>query len=210
MRSKEEANDYRYFPDPDLLPLVIEQTTSTRARRDAGTAGPPRRRASSKPTAWVPSTMPACWPPARPGELLRSDGRGAATAGQARANWVMGELSAALNKRRPGGDRRAGQRRRNWPACCRIVDNTISGKIAKQVFEALWNGEGETAMRHRAGKGLKQITDTGAIEAVIDEVIAANPGAGRGVSRRQGQAVRLLRRPGDEAVQGQGQSRAGE
>ena len=90
-------------------------------------------------------------------------------------NWVMGELSAYLNK--------ADQDISDSPVSAemlaqllsRIKDNTISGSIAKQVFEALWNGEGESADAVIESKGLKQITDTGAIEAIVDEVIAANP-----------------------------------
>jgi len=91
------------------------------------------------------------------------------------ANWVMGELSGALN--RDGLEIGAGKVdvARLTGLLRRIVDNTISGKIAKEVFEAMWN-EGKDADTVIAEKGLKQITDTGAIEKAIDEVMAANPG----------------------------------
>ena len=86
----------------------------------------------------------------------------------------------------------------------RIADNTISGKIAKDVFEAMW-AEGKDADAIIESKGLKQITDTGAIEKAIDEVMAKNPGPARRLPLRQGQAVRLLRRPGHEGHRRQGQ-----
>jgi aspartyl-tRNA(Asn)/glutamyl-tRNA(Gln) amidotransferase subunit B len=91
------------------------------------------------------------------------------------ANWVTGELTAALNK--------GGQEIAQCPVSAemlggmikRIQDNTISGKIAKEVFDAMWNGEGDADTVIEA-RGLKQITDTGAIEAIIDDIIANNPG----------------------------------
>jgi aspartyl-tRNA(Asn)/glutamyl-tRNA(Gln) amidotransferase subunit B len=175
MRSKEEANDYRYFPDPDLLPLEIDADFIAAVR--ATLPELPDEKAARFATEFGLSVYDA-------GVLSASRELGAyfeavvAAAGAAHAklaaNWVMGELSSALNRDNLeiGGSRVA-------PAAlagllARIIDNTISGKIAKEVFEAMW-ADGSDADTIIAAKGLQQITDSGAIEAVIDAVMAANP-----------------------------------
>ena len=176
MRSKEEANDYRYFPDPDLLPLAIDDATIESVR----------------------ATLPEL-PDEKAARFVREHGLTAYDAGvltasreladyyeavvaglgggqhKLAANWVMGELSGALNKdtleigqSRIPADRLAG-------LLARIVDSTISGKIAKEVFEAMWT-DGLDADAIIDAKGLRQITDTSAIERAIDEVIAKSPG----------------------------------
>ena len=175
MRSKEEANDYRYFPDPDLLPVIIPD-----AQIEA-----------------IKATMPEL-PAARRARFVADFGvteydahvltltremsefyeavvaaAGSAAQGKIAANWVMGEFSGALNK--------AGLDLADSPVSAeklggmiaRIVDNTINGKIAKQVFGFMWE-EGKSADEIIAEKGLKQETDTGAIEAIIKDVLAAN------------------------------------
>jgi aspartyl-tRNA(Asn)/glutamyl-tRNA(Gln) amidotransferase subunit B len=175
MRSKEEANDYRYFPDPDLLPVLIEDSFIDAVRAtlpelpDAKAARFAREFGLSPYDAGVLSASRelGAFFEAVTGTL------GAAHAKLA-ANWVMGEVSSALN--RDGIDIGASK---VSPAqlhglLARIVDNTISGKIAKEVFESMW-AEGRSADAIIDAKGLKQITDTGAIESVIDAVIAANP-----------------------------------
>ena len=91
------------------------------------------------------------------------------------ANWVTGTLSGALNKAGLEITESPVSAEQLGSVLLRIQDNTISGKIAKQVFEAIWNGEGADADAVIESKGLKQVTDSGAIEAMIDEVIAANP-----------------------------------
>jgi len=174
MRSKEEANDYRYFPDPDLLPLEVDQ-----AFIDA-----------------VEKTLPEL-PDAKCDRFMQAYGlsrydAGALTAnrelagffertveaagGESKlsANWVMGELSGLLNKE--GRDISASpvSPDRLGGMLQRIKDGTISGKIAKQVFEAMWNGE-DDADAIIEKKGLKQITDTGAIEKIVRDVLDANP-----------------------------------
>ena len=177
MRSKEDAHDYRYFPDPDLLPLVISADWIARVKGECRNCRAQMRErfiddfglsaydattltASRKSPTYFESTV--------------------AVAGKANAkpcaNWVMVDLAARLNKE--------GKEIADSPVSAaqlaglveRIADNTISNNIAKKVFEALWNGEGATADEIIDKQGLKQITDSGAIEALIDEVLAANAG----------------------------------
>jgi len=175
MRSKEEANDYRYFPDPDLLPLEIsaEFIESVRGTLPELPAQKAARFASQYglPAADVglltQGVAAADW----------FEQAVAAAGGDAKsvANWVTGNVFALLNR-----DGKAIGESPVTPdglgaLLRRIADGTISGKIAKDVFEAMWAGEGG-ADEIIAKKGLRQITDTGAIEAAIDAVIAANPG----------------------------------
>ena len=173
MRGKEEANDYRYFPDPDLLPVDVSE-------------------------AWVEelrATLPEL-PDAKRARLAQAFGLSEYDAGlltaerevadyfeaalaagaepKLAANWINGELTAALNR-----DDLPISAAPIGPAAlagllARIADATISGKIAKDVFAAMWLGEGESDAII-AARGLKQITDSGAIEAAVDAVLAANP-----------------------------------
>ncbi|WP_018232611.1 Asp-tRNA(Asn)/Glu-tRNA(Gln) amidotransferase subunit GatB [Thioalkalivibrio thiocyanodenitrificans] len=175
MRSKEEANDYRYFPDPDLLPLEITGEFIEGVR---GTLPElPDEKKHRFMTHYGLSAYDA-------GVLTASREMGdyyeaavKACGGHAKlaANWVMGELSGALNKDNREITECPVSAQALGAMLARIEDNTISGKIAKDVFEAMWNGEG-TADEVIGKKGLKQITDTGAIEAIIDKVMADNPG----------------------------------
>lgn len=173
MRSKEEANDYRYFPCPDLLPVRIEQSLIDKLQSgmpELPDAKRARFESEYELSAYDASLLTAERSTADYFEAT------ATAAGDAKlaANWINGELSAALN--------RDGKSLRDCPVSAeqlgglilRIRDNTISGKIAKQVFEALWNGEGDSADAIIDAKGLKQVSDSGALEAMIDEVIAAN------------------------------------
>ncbi|MBI59182.1 MAG: Asp-tRNA(Asn)/Glu-tRNA(Gln) amidotransferase GatCAB subunit B [Spongiibacter sp.] len=173
MRSKEEANDYRYFPCPDLLPVRIEQSLIDELQSgmpELPDAKRTRFESEYELSAYDASLLTAERSTADYFEAT------ATAAGDAKlaANWINGELSAALN--------RDGKSLRDCPVSAeqlgglilRIRDNTISGKIAKQVFEALWNGEGDSADAIIDDKGLKQVSDSGALEVMIDEVIAAN------------------------------------
>ena len=174
MRSKEEANDYRYFPDPDLLPVTVSEEDIARIRAELPELPEQKKQryidelalsdynaellTSNRDTAIYFETALAESP-----ELSAQ-----------LANWILGDLAGALNK--------AGMEVSAAPISAmmlaqlvaRIADDTISGKIANEVFEAMWQGEG-TADEIIAARGLKQITDSGAIETLIDEVIAANP-----------------------------------
>jgi len=175
MRSKEEANDYRYFPDPDLLPLAIVEATIDDVRAsmpelpDEKAARFVREHGLSDYDAGVLTASK---------ELAQYYESVVAKLGsqpKLAANWVMGELSGALNR----DNLEVTQSRVDAAGLAglltRIADNTISGKIAKEVFEAMWT-EGRDADAIIEAKGLKQITDTSAIERAIDEVIAKNPG----------------------------------
>jgi aspartyl-tRNA(Asn)/glutamyl-tRNA(Gln) amidotransferase subunit B len=175
MRSKEEANDYRYFPDPDLLPLELDQQfidavrgtlpelpdeKAARFARDFGLSAYDSGvlSASRELGAYFEAVVAALGAP------------------QAKlaANWVMGELSSALNRESAEITASRVSPTALGGLLARIVDATISGKIAKDVFEAMWS-EGRPADAIIEAKGLKQITDSREIEGVIDAVIAANP-----------------------------------
>ncbi|MFP4610268.1 MAG: Asp-tRNA(Asn)/Glu-tRNA(Gln) amidotransferase subunit GatB [Thiohalophilus sp.] len=173
MRSKEEAMDYRYFPDPDLLPVEItaEHIESIRATLPELPDAKKDRFISEyglKAEDAVILTTSR--------EMADYFETVARVSGEAKlaGNWVIGELSAYLNREDMAigdspisAEMLAGVIRR-------ISDNTISGKIAKDVFDAMWNGEGD-ADTIIEKKGLKQITDTGELEAIVDKVIADNP-----------------------------------
>jgi aspartyl-tRNA(Asn)/glutamyl-tRNA(Gln) amidotransferase subunit B len=174
MRTKEEANDYRYFPDPDLLPLVLTEECIEGIRRSLPEL--PDEKALRFVSQYGLSAYDA-------GVLTVSSELAGYYEELARevprepklcANWVMGELAAALNEegldittsRLSAADLAALLRR--------IADGTISGKIAKELFEAMWSsGRGADALIEE--KGLRQITDSGAILRVIEEVMAKNP-----------------------------------
>ncbi len=170
MRSKEEANDYRYFPCPDLLPVVIEDSLLEKLK------GEMPELPDAKKTRFISELGLGDYD----AEVLSSDRATAEyfestakASGDAKlaANWVMGELAKTLNQENLSITNSPVNADMLGGLIARIKDNTISGKIAKQVFEALWKGEGSSADDIIEKKGLKQVTDTGAIEAMIDEVL---------------------------------------
>ena len=174
MRSKEEANDYRYFPDPDLLPVEIDEAYIEAVR--ATLPELPDAKAARFVAEYGLSGYDALVLTASRdlADYYEAVVRAVPAQPKLAANWVMGELSAALNKDglqidsgRLSAERLAG-------LLVRIADETISGKIAKEVFEAMWTS-GESADALIEAKGLKQITDTGAIEQAIEAVMAKNP-----------------------------------
>jgi aspartyl-tRNA(Asn)/glutamyl-tRNA(Gln) amidotransferase subunit B len=174
MRSKEDAQDYRYFPDPDLLPLEIDPAWIERVRAALPELPAVRRErfvttlglspydaatltASREIAAYFEAVVDAL--PAQP---------------KLAANWVMGDLAARLNREdldiaaSPVGPAQLAS------LLARIADGTLSGKLAKEVFDALWAGEGESVDAIVAARGLVQISDAGALDALIAEVMAAN------------------------------------
>ena len=174
MRSKEEANDYRYFPDPDLLPLEITDDFTTEVRKTLPEL-PDAKRDRFKDQYGLgdydATVLTATRELADYFEAVTAEAGGDA---KLSANWVMGDLSGALNKAGLEIDQSPVEALRLAGLIRRISDETISGKIAKQVFEALWETK-DTADEIIEKQGLKQITDTGAIEAIIDQIIANNP-----------------------------------
>ncbi len=174
MRSKEEANDYRYFPDPDLLPLEITSDFIDRVRQHLPEL-PDQKRDRFKSQYGLNDYDAGVLTATRElADYYEAVTRAAGCDAKLCANWVMGDLAAALNKAGLEIDQSPVQPERLAGLIQRIADDTISGKIAKQVFESLWE-TGDTADAIIDQQGLRQITDTGAIEAIIDQIIAANP-----------------------------------
>ncbi|MEN3977460.1 Asp-tRNA(Asn)/Glu-tRNA(Gln) amidotransferase subunit GatB [Acinetobacter sp. CWB-B33] len=175
MRSKEEANDYRYFPDPDLLPVVIADAQIEAARAALPELPAARRErfvADFGVTEYDAHVLTLTREMSEFYEAVVNAAGGAAQ-GKVAANWVMGEFSGALNKASLELQDSPVTAEKLGGMIARIVDNTINGKIAKQVFGFMWE-EGKTADEIIAEKGLKQETDTGAVEAIIKDVLAAN------------------------------------
>lgn len=172
MRSKEEANDYRYFPDPDLLPLVLDESRIERIRDilpELPDAKRTRFMSQYALTAYDAGVLTA-------GRVLADyyEQVAAGVDGKLAANWVMGDLLGALNK--------AGIEMEDCPVSAeklrllvqRITDQTISGKIAKEIFEEIFYRGGEVDAIID-GRGLRQITDVAAIAAMVDAIVTANP-----------------------------------
>ena len=174
MRSKEEANDYRYFPDPDLLPVVIDAALIEEIRAELPEL-PDRKRARFVSelglTEYDASVLTANKATADYFEAMLEQG---APSPKLAANWVMGELTGALNRSQLEIQDAPVTASQLVGLLKKIDAGTISGKIAKQVFDALWEGAGSIDEIIEA-RGLQQITDAGAIEALVAEVIAAHP-----------------------------------
>lgn len=174
MRTKEEANDYRYFPDPDLLPVIISDETLAKVRADMPELPSVRKERFASEfglTAYDANVLN--------GSRELSDyflqvldiiGKNNA---KIAANWVMGELSGSLNKNELTIDQSPISTKRLAGLIVRILDDTISGKIAKEVFGHLWESD-KSADEIISEHGLKQETDTGAIQAIIADVLANN------------------------------------
>lgn len=174
MRSKEEANDYRYFPDPDLLPLVISDDLIEKMKQELPELPQQKRQRFMDQyglSAYDASVLVSSQDMADFYEVVVKE---SGNQPKLAANWITSELLGALNKadlelaQSPVSSAQLGR------LVARIADNTISGKIGKTIFEALWNREGDVDEIIEK-RGLKQVSDTGAIEKLIDEIIAANP-----------------------------------
>jgi aspartyl-tRNA(Asn)/glutamyl-tRNA(Gln) amidotransferase subunit B len=172
MRTKEEANDYRYFPDPDLLPVDIEDEMLTEIKNslpELPTEKKNRFVSEFGLSDYDAENLTAQKSLADYYEAMLNDGSEAKLA----ANWVMGELSAALNKNQMDVQDSTISAKELSELVKRISDDTISGKIAKDVFKAMWEGNGKVDDIIES-QGLKQMTDVGAIEDIIDGIIADN------------------------------------
>jgi aspartyl-tRNA(Asn)/glutamyl-tRNA(Gln) amidotransferase subunit B len=175
MRSKEEANDYRYFPDPDLLPVELDNDFIEAVRQSLPELPDAKQQRFIEEYELKAADAEILTVSRALADYFEAVAAKTSAKVQVAANWVIGDLSALLNKgglditeSRIDADALAG-------LLDRITDNTISGKIAKDVFESMWSGEG-SADEIIEARGLKQITDSGAIEDIVDAVIEANPG----------------------------------
>jgi aspartyl-tRNA(Asn)/glutamyl-tRNA(Gln) amidotransferase subunit B len=172
MRSKEEANDYRYFPDPDLLPVVVSDELLLDIKKSL----------PELPTEKKLRFVDKLGLSAYDAEILTSQkevadyfetiiNKGADA--KLSVNWVMGELSAALNKNQVEINNSPISSNELFVLISRIADNTISGKIAKDVFKLMWEGNGSVDEIIEK-QGLKQMTDSSALESIIDDIISSN------------------------------------
>ena len=172
MRSKEEANDYRYFPDPDLLPVVVSDELLLDIKKSL----------PELPTEKKLRFVDKLGLSAYDAEILTSQkevadyfetiiNKGADA--KLSANWVMGELSAALNKNQVEINNSPISSNELFVLISRITDNTISGKIAKDVFKLMWEGNGSVDEIIEK-QGLKQMSDSSALESIIDDIISSN------------------------------------
>jgi len=174
MRSKEEANDYRYFPDPDLPPLVVEDSFIDSIRQSLPEL-PQVRRARFIDDLGLPvDDAVALTADKQVADFFEATLDDSFKPKKA-ANWMTGELFARMNKDDVSLNEVPVNAEQVKGMLIRMEDGTISAKIAKQVFDELWAGA-ESADAVIESKGLKQISDSGAIEVMIDEVLAANPG----------------------------------
>ena len=174
MRSKEEANDYRYFPDPDLLPVVVDEAVIERLRAELPELPDAKRRRFVDEhglTEYDAGVLTASRAVADYYERVVADASGSA---KTAANWVIGDLTAALNRDSLDIEQSKVSAEALAALLDKIEDGTISGKIAKDVFEAMWLGEGDAASIIES-RGLEQISDSASIEALVDQVIESNP-----------------------------------
>jgi len=174
MRSKEDAQDYRYFPDPDLLPLEISASWINQVREVLPELPEAMAERFAREYGLTPYDAQMLTASRETAAYFEATVKAVGGEPKICANWIIGDLTAQLNRSELdisetpiGTTALAGLIKR-------IIDNTISGKIAKEVFEAMWAGEG-VADDIIEKRGLRQISDSGAIEKIIDEIIAANP-----------------------------------
>ena len=175
MRSKEDAMDYRYFPDPDLLPLAIDRPWIDRVASEMPELPGAMRERFVRDhglSDYDAAVLTASKELATYYEAVA----GAVPDRKVAANWLMGEVAAALNSAQIEITQSPVSAAQLAGLIGRVLDGTISNKTAKEVFATLWNREGDSADAIIEARGLRQISDAGAIEKIIDEVLAANPG----------------------------------
>lgn len=173
MRSKEEANDYRYFPCPDLLPVILTDDYIEEIRNSLPELPDTRKTRFEEQYQLSSYDAGALSADAATAKYFEDCAKACGEA-KLSANWVMGELSARLNMEEISISQSKVSSLLLAGLISRINDATISNKIAKQVFDAMWAGEGDADTIINA-QGLKQVSDSGAIEKLVDEVLAANP-----------------------------------
>jgi len=196
MRSKEEAHDYRYFPDPDLLPVEFDDAFIEAARASLPELPDVKKTrlvselglSDYNAMVIVAEKDTADFFEALLGELVALTKKKPADVASKAANWIMGDFSGALNKAATAITDSPVSAKQGAELLGLVDGGTISGKIAKDVFEAMWS-EGKDAAVIVEEKGLKQVSDTGELERIIDDLIAANPGQ---VEQYRGGKVQLI------------------
>lgn len=173
MRSKEEAMDYRYFPDPDLLPVILNDDFIQNIKKTLPELPAAKRQRFELDYELSPYDANILVSSKEMADYFETTLAHTKAAPKLLANWIMGDLSAALNKENLDISESPIKPVDLASLLNRIQDNTLSGKLAKTVFESLWLGEGTTD-EIISQKGLTQITDTSAIEKIIDNVLASN------------------------------------
>ncbi|MCV6636440.1 Asp-tRNA(Asn)/Glu-tRNA(Gln) amidotransferase subunit GatB [Candidatus Albibeggiatoa sp. nov. NOAA] len=174
MRSKEEANDYRYFPDPDLLPVVIESEFLEQVKATLPELPDAKKHRFMQDYSISLYDAVALTANRELADYFEDVVKTSGSESKLCANWVIGDLSGFLNKNNLDISESPVSSEQLAGMLARISDKTISGKIAKQVFEGMWNGEG-TADEIIDKKGLKQVTDTGLIEKLVNDAVDNNP-----------------------------------
>ena len=178
MRSKEDAQDYRYFPDPDLPPLVVGEDWIARVRAEMPELPEAMQQRFVRDYALPAADAAALTGSRESAAYFEAAAKAAGGEAKVVANWMLGELAAALNRAELDIARSPVSAAQLAGLLKRIADGTISGKIAKDVFDAMWAGEAQgddAADAIIAQKGLRQISDAGAIEKIVADAIAANP-----------------------------------
>ena len=174
MRSKEEANDYRYFPDPDLLPVEITDALREQVKADLPELPTAKKQRFKEQYGQDDEAATTLTSSRLLADFYENVVKQSGCEAKLCTNWVTGHFLGALNKAGLEIDQSPISSERLAGLLKRIADNTISGKIAKQVFDSLWESDA-SADEIIDQQGLKQITDSGAIEAIIDKIIADNP-----------------------------------
>ena len=174
MRSKEEANDYRYFPDPDLLPVKLEDNLLKELQANLPELPDVKRARFSEAYGLSHEDAEQLSSSRAMADYFEQVVSSAKDQTKMAANWVLGELSAALNQHNMDITQSPVDAGRLAQLISRIADNTISGKIAKEVFQDMW-ASNKTADQVIEEKGLQQISDVGELEAIVDKVITDNP-----------------------------------
>jgi aspartyl-tRNA(Asn)/glutamyl-tRNA(Gln) amidotransferase subunit B len=176
MRSKETANDYRYFPDPDLLPLHVDAEFIEAMRKQLPELPEAKKNRFLNSYGLTPYDAGILAGDRALADYFEAAAKQVSDPAAIKlvANWIIGDLSAALNKENLEIQQSAITAEQLAQLVRRITDNTVSGKIAKTIFEALWQNPGSDVDSIIRDKGLVQITDDAAIEKTIDAVLAAN------------------------------------
>ncbi|MEQ1622128.1 MAG: Asp-tRNA(Asn)/Glu-tRNA(Gln) amidotransferase subunit GatB [Methylococcales bacterium] len=207
MRSKEEANDYRYFPDPDLLPVVISDEFKAQVKATLPELPHAKKQRFIEQYGQDDESATTLTSSRELADFYEAVVKNSGVDAKLASNWMTGDVLGALNKAGLEISQSPVSAERLAGLLKRIADNTISGRTAKQVFDKLWNGTA-TADEIIEQEGLKQITDTGAIEAIVDKVIAANPGPVE--QYRSGKDKALMALVGQIMKETQGKANPGE